>query len=101
MENMVQLTWSDLNDALRTADESKCWELLEIEKANGCRVPFLLRIFGKANKLRTERERSKLMSAQQPAPPPVLARSPKDVRTHQKPLPLTKAAPAPAGKARR
>jgi hypothetical protein len=53
--------WGALQEALREVSEEECWRLLAEEKAGKNRVQFLLRIYGRANRLRTERERRELM----------------------------------------
>lgn len=55
-------TWVDLNEALRNVNETECWTLLKAEQAGKRRVQFLLRIYGRANRLRTERERNALLA---------------------------------------
>ncbi len=55
------MTWAELVRRLEKADEATCWKLLEWEKAHGKRAMFLLRIYGKANKLRSDRERKELL----------------------------------------
>lgn len=53
--------WSTLNDVLKTLDEDQCWKLLDEEKAGKRRAGCLLRIYGRANQLRGERERRELL----------------------------------------
>jgi hypothetical protein len=55
-------TWVALNEALRTITETECWSLLKAEQTGKRRVQFLLRIYGRANRLRTERERSAMLA---------------------------------------
>lgn len=54
-------TWVALNDALRSADEKLCMQLLKEEKAGRQRRQFLLRIHSRLNKVRADREREQLM----------------------------------------
>lgn len=54
-------SWVNMNEALKTLTEDKCWKLLEEEKAGQKRAQFMLRIHGRANKLRAERERRELL----------------------------------------
>lgn len=54
-------SWEALNTWLRSAKEEQCRQLLHVEKSSKRRSAFLLRIFGKYNRLRTERERRELM----------------------------------------
>lgn len=55
-------TWLALNEALRTYSEEDCWKLLAAEQADKRRPNYLLRIFSRANKLRTDRERAELLA---------------------------------------
>lgn len=54
-------SWVAMNEALKTLSEKDCWKLLESEKKGSKRAQFLLRIHGRANKLRAERERRELL----------------------------------------
>jgi hypothetical protein len=49
--------WPALQEALKRLDETECWALLQEEKKGKRRLQFLLRIYGRANRLRCERER--------------------------------------------
>lgn len=53
--------WKSLNDFLRNATEQQCTELLKQEKKGKARVQFLIRIHGRFNVLRAERERGELL----------------------------------------
>lgn len=55
------LSWALLNQKLVTATEKECKELLQREKKGERRISFLLRIYGRWNKLRTTRERNEIM----------------------------------------
>lgn len=57
-------SWVAMNEALKTLSEKDCWKLLENEKKGQKRAQFLLRIHGRANKLRAERERRELLGGQ-------------------------------------
>lgn len=59
-------TWLGLNEALREYDEQQCWKLLAAEQAGKRRTNYLLRIFSRANKLRTDRERIELLAPPRP-----------------------------------
>lgn len=59
-------TWLLLNEGLRTLTEEQCWRLLAEERAGKRRPQYLLRIFSRANKLRTDRERAEIL--QPPTP---------------------------------
>lgn len=60
--DQLLLNWTTLNDALRNIGEKKCRQLLDREKSNRRRVAFLLRIYGKYNQLRCDRERRELLT---------------------------------------
>ena len=45
-------SWVAMNEALKTLSEKDCWKLLEQEKKGQQRAQFMLRIHGRANKLR-------------------------------------------------
>lgn len=57
-------SWVAMNEALKTLPEKDCWKLLEQEKKNQQRAQFMLRIHGRANKLRAERERRELLGGE-------------------------------------
>ena len=52
--------WASLNAALPNLSETQCWDLLDKEKSGAKRIQFLLRLYGRANKLRGRRERKYL-----------------------------------------
>lgn len=54
--------WESLNNALRDSSltEKQGWDLLEKERKGQRRLAFMLRIYGRANKMRTERERKEI-----------------------------------------
>ena len=54
--------WHTLNSYIQHLDEEKIVELLEQEKKSGQRPAFLLRLYGRFNKLRTTRERQQLLT---------------------------------------
>lgn len=54
--------WAGLNAQLGELTEEECWHLLALEKTGLKRLQFLLRIYGRANKLRTQRERQELVN---------------------------------------
>ena len=55
-------SWTELNDKLREATEKDCADMLTKEKkTKSPRLQFLLRIYGRFNKLRTRRERRELI----------------------------------------
>ena len=58
----VLSTWVTLNNALRNATEAECSSLLAHEKANRKRTTVLLRVYGRFNQLRGERERRELIT---------------------------------------
>lgn len=55
-------TWGALNDAMYkdSLSEKECWDLLAEEKKGQARATFMLRLYGRANTLRTARERLEL-----------------------------------------
>lgn len=55
------MTWAETVRLLKKADEKTCWKMLKEEREGANRPMFLLRIYGKANRLRTERERKELL----------------------------------------
>lgn len=61
-QDQALLNWTTLNAALKEIDEKKCRQLLEREKTNKRRVAFLMRIYGKFNQLRCDRERRELLT---------------------------------------
>jgi hypothetical protein len=56
----VLKNWESLNRELIKFNEDQCWDLLKAERAGLCRTQFLLRIYGRGNKLRGKRERKDL-----------------------------------------
>ena len=57
-------SWVAMNEALKTLSEKDCWKLLEQEKKGQQRAQFMLRIHGRANKLRAARERRELLGGE-------------------------------------
>lgn len=53
--------WGTLNKEMQKITEEGCAELLKREKKGRRRLSFLLRIYGRFNKLRTQRERNELV----------------------------------------
>lgn len=56
--------WNRLNDTLRSCDEDLARQLLESERRGKRRVQWLMRIHGRYNKLRAQRERQELLTQQ-------------------------------------
>jgi hypothetical protein len=56
-------SWDSLNKALKKIKEDPAWALLKEEKAGRKRPQFLLRIYGRANLLRSQRERKELLKS--------------------------------------
>lgn len=54
--------WDMLNEHVKTLDEKAVKALIEKEKKGQNRPQFLLRMYGRFNRLRTARERRELMS---------------------------------------
>ena len=55
-------SWPVLNAKLREATEKECYRLMLLEAQHKRRLQFLLRIYGRYNKLRGERERRGLLT---------------------------------------
>lgn len=53
--------WQALNAHVQTMDEQELQKLLKKEQMNKNRMQFLIRIYGRYNKLRTIRERKELI----------------------------------------
>lgn len=62
----VLRTWNSLNAALRNIDEKGCQSLLDFEKKTKRRSQILIRLFGKYNRLRADRERRELLTLTAP-----------------------------------
>ena len=61
MEQALQ-NWKALNEFLRKADEAACKAVLEAERNSAKpRLAFLMRLHGRYNVLRAERERAELL----------------------------------------
>lgn len=56
-------TWSTLLEYLRTAAEKELWGLLEYEVKHRKRMPFALRIYGKAAEARSIREKREMAAS--------------------------------------
>jgi len=54
---LLDLKFADLNKALRDLSEDQCSALLKEEKKKRRRFSYLMRIYGRYNTLRCERER--------------------------------------------
>ena len=54
-------SWDELNRRLKKMTEAECAALLEAEEAGRARTSFLIRIYGRFNTLRTQRERRELI----------------------------------------
>lgn len=57
----MKYTWKTLNECIMDLNEEQCWDLLDQEKKGKKRIQFLARIYGRASKLRIQRERRELM----------------------------------------
>jgi hypothetical protein len=53
-------TWKGLNRAVLTLDEKELEQLFKFEKTVGRRYRYLLRIHGRLNKVRADREREEI-----------------------------------------
>ena len=56
-------TWRGLHRVLPVATEEQLWELLRMEQQGRRRKHYLIRLYGRANKLRYEREYAALLAA--------------------------------------
>lgn len=56
----TKMTWRQLNDLLRGADEKECRILLRREKKGKKRIRFIARIHSRLNRVRAMRERKEL-----------------------------------------
>lgn len=54
-------TWKSLNEFLSAATEDQANALLQRERAGSRRLQFMIRCYGRYNKLRQERERKELI----------------------------------------
>jgi len=55
-------TWATLNAHVKKLTESELSWLLQLELAGEARTQFIIRIYGRFNRLRTIRERKELLS---------------------------------------
>ena len=64
-QDIAQLlnSWQILNKTIGKLTEEECAQLLELEKAGKRRAGFLMRLHGRFNVLRTQRERESLISS--------------------------------------
>lgn len=58
---MAEYTWAELNVKLEDMTEQQAWDALKAEKEGKNRMSHLLRIYGRANLLRSQRERRALV----------------------------------------
>jgi hypothetical protein len=62
MSTMKRITWLELNDILREADEGTCARLLkEEQRRKSPRIEYLRRIYSRLNRVRADRERKELV----------------------------------------
>lgn len=54
--------WMKLQEFLKLADEEQCWDLIQRERKGNKRSMFILRIYGRYNRLRADRERKELVA---------------------------------------
>ena len=57
----TDLTWQEIQTLLPTATEKQCAEMLENERKGKKRTQHILRIHGRFNVLRAQRERKELL----------------------------------------
>ncbi len=55
--------WDTLHDNVKKLDEKTLLELIEKEKKSEARPQFLIRLYGRYNKLRGTRERKEMLSS--------------------------------------
>lgn len=60
--NAALATWPNLQASLSEASEEDCRKMLVMEREGKQRLQFLLRIYGRFNRLRAERERRELVT---------------------------------------
>jgi hypothetical protein len=60
LKESVLRNWQSLSELISTLTEEECWDLLKEERAGLRRIQFMLRLYGRANKLRGKRERSEI-----------------------------------------
>lgn len=71
MSNVTALaSWRTMRQALETATEAQCLEMLDAERKGENRATFLMRIYGRYSMLRTERERRELLGMAPATPSP-------------------------------
>lgn len=59
-KEILDQNWRDINKKIMEMNEEELKKLLETEQQNKKRIQYLLRIYGRYNTLRTERERNEL-----------------------------------------
>lgn len=57
MPDLIELSWPDFLREVNACTEEACWEALAMEKRDKNRLAYLQRLYGRANSLRTRRER--------------------------------------------
>lgn len=56
MSDVLSLPWPDFLQAIKNLPEEECWSLLAMERSGKSRMQVLQRLYGRANKLRAQRE---------------------------------------------
>lgn len=56
--------WHSLNDVILTATEDEIYKMMQAERKGLRRISILLRLYGRYNKLRSQRERIELLGAE-------------------------------------
>lgn len=57
MPDILALAWPEFLREVNQVTEEACWEALAMEKSGKNRLAYLQRLYGRANSLRTRRER--------------------------------------------
>ncbi len=60
VDEILGVPWAKLVKSLKEFNEATCWKLLEAEAAGRKRQAHLLSLYGRANSLRTARQRKQL-----------------------------------------
>lgn len=61
VDTKILENWKSLNDSIQELDEGTLKTLLQVERSGQRRPQFLLRLYGRYNTLRCDRERKELM----------------------------------------
>ncbi len=56
MSDALSLSWPEFLQTIKKLSEEECWSLLAVERSGKNRMQVLQRLYGRANKLRAQRE---------------------------------------------